>query len=69
MSVAQADARSRFAEQRAELYIHVAKRLVLDQFGPGAEHTRSEMTVALAAAMLQHEGAQIIADAVRAADS
>lgn len=69
MSVAHLEAMSKFAETRAVVYLHIAKRLVLDQFGPASEHTHTEVTVALATAMMQHEGAQIVADAYRAAES
>ena len=68
MSVAHLEAMSKLAEHRAEVYLHIAKRMVLDQFGPASEHTHTEVTVALAAAMMQHEGAQIVADAFRAVE-
>ena len=68
MSTAHLEAMSKLAETRAELYLHIAKRMILDQFGPAAEHVRTEATVALAAALMQHEGAQIVADTFRAAE-
>ena len=57
------------SEARTEAYIHIAKTMVMNHFGPATEHTHTEVTVALATAMMQHEGAQIIADAFRAAES
>jgi hypothetical protein len=68
MSVAHLEAMSKLAENRAEHYLHTAKRIVLEQFGPASEHTHTEVTVALATAMMQHEGAQIVADAFRAVE-
>ena len=69
MSTAQLDAMMELSEARAESYIHIAKTMVMNQFGPATEHTHTEVTVALATAMMQHEGAQIIADAFRAVES
>ena len=69
MSTAQLDAMMELSEARAEIYIHIAKTMVMNQFGPASEHTHTEVTVALATAMMQHEGAQIIADAFRATES
>lgn len=66
MSTAQLEAMAELAEARAQAYLHVAKRLILNEFGPATEHSHTETTIALATAMLQHEGAQIVADAVRA---
>ena len=57
------------SKSRAETYLHIAKSMVINQFGPAAEHTHNEVTVAIAAAMMQHEGAQIMAEALRAAQS
>ena len=68
MSLAHLEAMSKLAESRAEVYLHIAKRMVLDQFGPATESTRTEVTVVLASAMIQHEGAQIIADTYRASE-
>ena len=68
MSTAQLDAMMELSEARTERYIHIAKTMVMNQFGPASEHTHTEVTVALAAAMMQHEGAQIIADAYRAVE-
>lgn len=69
MSAAHLESMAKLAETRAEVYLHIGKRLVLDQFGPAAEHVRTEATVVLAAAMMQHEGAQIVADTFRSADT
>lgn len=69
MSTAHLDAMMEFSEARAELYIHAAKTMVINQFGPATEHTHTEVTVALATAMMQHEGAQIIANALRVVES
>lgn len=60
---------SNLAEHRAEVDLHFAKRMVLEHFRPAPERTHTEVTVALAKAMMQHEGAQIVADAFRAAES
>ena len=57
----------KLSQTRAEAYLHLAKSMVMNDFGPATEHTHTEVTVALATAMMQHEGAQIIADAIRAA--
>lgn len=56
------------SHSRAEAYLHVAKSMVMNDFGPATEHTHSEITVALATAMMQHEGAQIVADALNMVD-
>lgn len=69
MSSAQLDAMKELSRERAEVYLHIAKSLVMNEFGPAAEHTHTEATIALAAAMMQHEGSQIIADAYRAVES
>jgi len=58
----------RLSQSRAEAYIHIAKSMVMNDFGPATEHTHTEITIGLAAAMMQHESAQIIADAIRASD-
>ncbi len=68
MSTAHLDAMMDLTRARAEEYLHLAKVMVMNEFGPAAEHTHNEVTVALASAMMQHEGAQIIADAFRLAE-
>ena len=68
MSTAHLDAMMELSVARAEAYLHAAKSMVMNQFGPASEHTHTEVTVALAAAMMQHEGAQIVADAYRLTD-
>ncbi len=68
MSHAQLDSMLEFSRARAEAYLHVAKSIVMNEFGPAAEHTHTEAAIALASAMMQHEGAQIVADAFRASD-
>ncbi len=55
-------------QNRAEDYLHIAKLMVMNDFGPATEHMHTEVTVALATAMLQYEGAQIIAGAIRSTD-
>lgn len=40
----------------------------MNEFGPAAEHTHTEVNVSLAAAMMQHEGSQIVAGALKAAE-
>lgn len=49
---------------RAETYLHHAKVMILREFGPAVEHAHAEVAVALASAMMQHEGAQMIRDAM-----
>ncbi len=56
----------RLSHSRAEAYVNLAKSMVMNDFGAPTEHTHNEVIVALATSMMQHEGAQIIADAVRA---
>jgi len=68
MSSAKLAEMMRLSQSRAEAYIHIAQSMVLNDFGPATEHTHTEVTIVLAAAMMQHEGAQIIADAFRASD-
>ena len=68
MSTAHLDAMMELSQDRAEAYIHIAKGMVMNQFGPATEHTHTEVAVALATAMMQHEGAQIVADAFRTAE-
>jgi hypothetical protein len=65
MSTAHLNAMMDLTRSRAEEYLHLAKIMVINEFGPAAEHAHNEVTVALASAMMQHEGAQIIADAYR----
>lgn len=67
MSNAQLDAMQQLSRARAEAYLHEAKTLIINEFGPAAEHAHTEATIALATAMM-HEGAQIIADAFRATE-
>lgn len=67
MSTAQLDSMMDLSVSRAEAYLHAAKSIVMNQFGPATEHTHTEATIALATAMMQHEGAQIVADAYRVA--
>ena len=69
MSSAQLDAMLELSHARAETYLHIAKSMVMNEFGPATEHTHTEVAVSLATAMMQHEGAQIIADAFRAVES
>ena len=68
MSTAHLDAMMELSRSRAEQYLHVAKGMVMNEFGPAAEHSHTDVTIALASAMMQHEGAQIISDAYRAVD-
>ena len=68
MSTAHLDAMMELSQARAEAYLHIAKSMVMNEFGPATEHTHTDVAVALAAAMMQHEGSQIIADAFRAAE-
>lgn len=63
MSSAHPDAMMKLSQERAEACLHVAKSMVMTAFGPATEHTHIEVAVALGAAMVQHEGSQIIADA------
>lgn len=58
----------KLSQKRAEMYLHLAKSMVVNDFGPSTENTQIGVTVALAAAMMQHEGAQIIAEAYRSDD-
>ncbi len=57
------------SQERALTYLHIAKSMVMNEFGPATEHTHTDVVIALATAMMQHEGAQIIADAYRATES
>ncbi len=69
MSSAQLDAMMELSQSRAEAYLHIAKGMAMNEFGPATEHTHTEIVVALATAMMQHEGFQIVADAFRAVES
>lgn len=69
MSSAQLDTMMELSKSRAEAYLGIAKVMLMNEFGPATEHTHTEIAVGLAAAMMQHEGAQIIADAYRAVES
>ena len=68
MSSGHLDAMMNLSQARAEAYLHLAKGMVLNEFGAATEHAHTEVAVSLATAMMQHEGAQIIADAVRVAE-
>ena len=68
MSTAQLDAMMDLSRARAERYLHIAKTMVMNEFGPATEHTHTEIAIGLATAMMQHEGAQIVADAIRATE-
>ncbi len=46
---------------RIESYIHIARRLVAEQFGPEAAQNQIMVTVTIAAAMANLETAEIIA--------
>lgn len=69
MSKAQNVQMLEFAHSRAEAYLHLAKTIVMNEFGPASEHAHTEATISLASAMMQHEGPQIIADAFRATEN
>ncbi|NNK68067.1 MAG: hypothetical protein HKO95_15185 [Rhodobacteraceae bacterium] len=69
MSTAQLDTMMEFSQARAEAYLHIAKTMVMNEFGPATEHTHTEVAVSLATAMMQHEGSQIVADAFRSVES
>ena len=56
---------SKHTQNRAETYLHIARGMVMNDFGPATEHTHIEATVSLAAAMLQYEGSQLVANAMR----
>ena len=63
MSKTNVEEMTSIAISRAETYLHHAKVMVMREFGPAAEHTHAEVAVALASAMMQHEGAQMISEA------
>ncbi|MDJ0826071.1 MAG: hypothetical protein QNJ16_11270 [Rhodobacter sp.] len=48
-------------QDRVESYIHIARRLVAEQFGPEAAQDQILVTVTLAATMANLETAEIIA--------
>jgi len=50
-------------EGRMDSYLHSARRMVVDQFGPEASHDNVLVIVTLAAAMANLETAEIIASA------
>ena len=58
----------KLSQSRAGEYLHLAKEMVMNEFGPATEHTHQEVTVQIATAMMQYEGAQIMADAYRTFD-
>ena len=65
MNTSQLDAMMDLSHARADAYLHIAKGMVMNQFGAATEHFHTEVTVALANMMMQHEAAQIIASAAR----
>ena len=69
MSTAHLDTMMELSQARAEAYLHIAKSMVMNEFGPATEHTHTEVAVSLATAMMQHEGSQIVADAFRSIES
>jgi len=68
MSSAHPDAMMKLSQERAEACLHAANSMAMNAFGPAAEHPHIEVAGALGAAMVQHEGSQITADAFRAAE-
>jgi len=48
---------------RTEVYVHRAKRMMLDLFGQEAAHDQPVITMQLVSAMIQLETADIIAEA------
>lgn len=66
MSTPDLDRLMKLSRSRADTYLHVAKVMVLKEFGPATEHSHLEVATSLAAAMMQYEGAQLIADAQKA---
>lgn len=58
----QEEARQKQIEARVESYVHVAKRMILELFGAGADHDHIAVTVQLATAMVQLEAAYRIAE-------
>jgi len=63
MLTSMMDARAKLVESRVDMYLHSAKRIVMDQFGSTSEHSHNQITVDIAAAMVSLEAAHIIADA------
>lgn len=57
------EARQKQIEAQVEAYVHVAKRMMLELFGAGADHDHMAVTVQLASAMVQLEAAYRIAAA------
>jgi len=55
--------RARMVEARVEEYVHAAKRMVLDLFGPEAAHDHNSTVIMLAAAMTNLEAGHVMADA------
>ena len=53
--------RVKVINDRIESYIHIARRLVAEQFGPEAAQDQIMVTVTIAAAMANLETAEIIA--------
>lgn len=56
-------ARAKEVEARVEVYVHAAKRMILDLFGPEAAHDHNTAVITLAAAMANLEAGHIMADA------
>lgn len=67
MATQRLDELMKLSQTRAETYLHVAKIMVIREFGPATEHSHLEVATALASAMMQYEGAHIIAEARRSA--
>ena len=49
--------------RRAESYLHIARRLVVDQFGPEAGHEQTQVIATVASMMATLESAEISAQA------
>ena len=47
--------------KRAETYLHLARRLVVDTFGPEASHDQVQVIATVAAMMANLENAEILA--------
>ena len=67
MSNIQMDAIMQVTRSRAEEYLHVARAMILNQFGPATEYQNTEAIVSLAAAMMQYEGSQLMSEALHKA--
>lgn len=65
MTAEQLEAMKELSHARADEYLHIAKSMIMNEFGPATEHTHTEIAVSLAMAMMQHEGAQMVANALR----